>query len=143
MAHLRGLFDDVVPHDASSSRRRSDQGVEHPNQGALARAVGPENPEDLAMRHAKVEVIVRDELPELLREVLHDDRGRQTVRLVPIHRRPPAILLTSGLTAIVTSAVMPSLSKCSRFGTRAITVKVRMSRRSAPQSLRVAKSPAG
>src|SRR5213594_2226929 len=143
MAHLRGLFDDVVSHDTGGSRRRRDQGVEHSNQRALARAVRPENPEDLAVRHREIEIVVRDELPELLCQVLHNDRRRQTVRLVPIHRRPPAILLTSGLTAIITSAVMPSLSKCSRFGTRAITVKVRMSRRSAPQSLRVAKSPAG
>src|SRR6185436_18287116 len=98
--------------------------------------------EDLAAVDREREVVVRREVAESLGQVLDDDRGLAGRDALGRDHRV-ASTRTGALTTSVTSAVMPSLSRCSGFGTRAVTSNVRMSRRCAPQSLRVAKSPEG
>src|SRR5262249_6424973 len=135
VAHPARVLGHVVPHDERASRGRHEERGQHADERALAGAVGPQDAEDLVALDLEAQIFVGGEVAEPLGQML--DRDGDVFAHFPALARA-----TEGATRITTSAVMPSFRRCSGLSTWAVTLKVRMSRRLAPQSLRVAKSPA-
>ena len=69
-----GLADDVEPGDLRAPGVGLQQGAQDPDDGGLAGAVGPEQPEDGALGDGEVDPAERGGLPEALDEPLDDDR---------------------------------------------------------------------
>ena len=72
--HAVGLLHHVESVDDRGPRRRRQQRHEHADQGGLARAVRPEQPEDLALLDAKGDAVDGREVAELLDKVVDVDR---------------------------------------------------------------------
>jgi len=60
--HLLRMLADVDPGDARAAPIGRQQGGQHPDQGGLAGAVGPEQPVDAAALHGQVEAVQHQDL---------------------------------------------------------------------------------
>src|SRR5882762_5241887 len=69
-ADLRVLPSEAVARDLRCSGRRTDERAQQAQRRRLARAVRPEEAEDLALTHLEIEPVDRDERAEALRELL-------------------------------------------------------------------------
>ncbi len=78
-AHRAGLAAQVVPHDAGRASVRRDQGGQDLDAGGLARAVRPEQCEDLALADAEVDAVEDDLLPVRLAQAVRGNRGARRV----------------------------------------------------------------
>ena len=94
--HVVRILAHVVPgHDGLARGDRNQRG-HHADERALARAVRPQQAEDLALGHAEVHVLHRFKVAVALDDVLHRD-GRGARRLpLPL---PAGLLLAAALTA--------------------------------------------
>ena len=89
-AHAVRIARYIVAGDPGFSIARPQQSSKHPDQRGLAGAIGTEQPEDLAARHLKADVIDRGEIAEALGKAVNQDGGRSVA--VVFHRvetRPP------------------------------------------------------
>ena len=87
-AHRAGLRLHVVARHPGPARRGPQQGGEHADEGGLAGAVGPEEPEDLALLHHEVDAGDRGQVAEAADEALRLDRvGHDVAAATARHTR--------------------------------------------------------
>ena len=73
-AYRPGLAAHVVPHDAGRAGVRRDQGGQDLHRGGLARAIGPEQREDLTLPDAEVDPVQDDLVAVGLAQAVRGDR---------------------------------------------------------------------
>src|SRR5262249_49018827 len=91
LGHVAELLPDVLRTQLADlacqshlARAGRQQATEHLDRGGLARTVGAEQSEDLAVAHLEIDALDRDEVAECLAQAARADRHRITDRLATV-----------------------------------------------------------